>query len=172
MNSDSSSWAPEQSSAPEFVAAWRHVRGLFRAQNADNVRFVWAPAAVDNGVVPIAFVYPGGDFVDAVGMTVFNGGDALPWGGWKSFEELHRDTRSELARLAPDEDVIYASVASTEHGGDKAEWIRSMFRTVRTDPNAVALIWFDHDKETNWRADSSEAALTAVRDEVASARGG
>jgi hypothetical protein len=167
MNSDSSSWAPTSDTAHHFVSAWQRVHSVFDAQGADNVKFVWAPASVETGVVPLASVYPGDRWVDAVGMTVFNGGEALPWGGWRSFDDLRAPARSELERLAPEKDVIYASVASTEHGGDKAEWIRSMFDTVWTDPRAIALIWFDQDKETDWRVDSSEETLAAIRQGVA-----
>ncbi|HEX7095701.1 MAG TPA: glycosyl hydrolase [Acidimicrobiales bacterium] len=168
MNSASSSWGPKHGGeAASFVAAWRRVRSIFREQGADNVRFVWAPAAIEDSVLPIASMYPGSEHVDAVGMTVFNGGSALPWGGWKSFDDLQRDTRIEIARLAPEKDFVVAAVASAEAGGDKALWIRAMFRSVRADPKSVAVIWFDHDKETNWRIDSSEASLHAIREEAA-----
>jgi hypothetical protein len=32
-----------------------------------------------------------------------------------------------------------------------------MFDTVEADDGVAAVIWFDHDKETNWRTDSSPA---------------
>lgn len=172
MNSASSSWAPRSADgAAAFVDAWRHVRSIFRAEGAENVRFVWAPAAIETSTVAIADVYPGDEFVDAVGMTVFNGGTALSWGGWRGFDALQHPTRTALLEIAPEKDIVYAAVASTDAGGDKGYWIRSMFRSVRADPNAVALIWFDHDKETNWRLDSSESSLEAAREELADLEG-
>lgn len=100
-----------------------------------------------------------------------NGGTALSWGGWRGFDALQHPTRTALLEIAPEKDIVYAAVASTDAGGDKGYWIRSMFRSVRADPNAVALIWFDHDKETNWRLDSSESSLEAAREELADLEG-
>lgn len=172
MNSSSSTWAAHSpDDAAAFIDAWRHVRTIFRDEGADNVRFVWVPAAIEHSTIAIADVYPGDEFVDAVGMTVFNGGSALAWGGWQSFDALQHPTRTALLEIAPEKDIVYAAVASTDAGGDKGYWIRSMFRSVRADPNAVALIWFDHDKETNWRLDSSPESLDAVREELAGLEG-
>jgi hypothetical protein len=36
-----------------------------------------------------------------------------------------------------------------------------MFRAVEGDPLVDAVVWFDHDKETNWRTDSSDATQAA-----------
>lgn len=163
MNSESSTWTPREPGSTAFIDAWRHVHDIFTAAGASNVKFVWAPAAIETSAVPLDDVFPGVDYVDAVGMTVFNGGSDLPWGGWRSFDELRWTTRVELERLAPGVDIVYASVGSSEAGGDKAFWIEAMFESVRTDPNSVALIWFDHDKETDWRVESSEASLDAFR---------
>jgi len=52
--------------------------------------------------------------------------------------------------------------ASTELGGDKAAWIAGIIPALKSSyPNIRALVWFDTNKETDWRFDSSTTAKTA-----------
>lgn len=153
--------------AADVVAAWRRVHAIFTAAGASNVTFVWSPASSNPETTPLAQVFPGASAVDVVGFTMFNGGTALDWGGWMSFEQLYTNTRRELAALAPAHPVMLTSVGSTEAGGDKAAWVRSMFSVLNSDPQVAALVWFDHDKETNWRMDSSPSSLAVFAEELA-----
>lgn len=55
---------------PTFISAWIHVWGMFR--DAPNVKFVWAP---DDGMFPkgtAAKLYPGDQYVDAIGDDSYN----------------------------------------------------------------------------------------------------
>ena len=164
-------WVPwgvnEVNSAADVVAAWRHVRSVFTAVGAGNVTFVWSPARSSVETASLAQVFPGTSDVDLIGLTLFNGGSALHWGGWLGFEQLYAHTRSELAEVAPAKPIVLTSVGSTDAGGDKAAWVRSMFSVLRTDPQVTALVWFDHDKETNWRMDSSPSSLAVFAEELA-----
>jgi hypothetical protein len=64
---------------------------------------------------------------------------------------------------------MIAETASAEAGGNKAEWIRSLQNAlVRDFPAVKALLWFEVSKETDWRAESSDASLTALRSLVQS----
>jgi hypothetical protein len=53
-----------------------------------------------------------------------------------------------------------AETASSESGGDKAAWIRAMFATTAF-PRLEAIVWFNEDKETDWRIESSPARCDA-----------
>ena len=53
---------------------------------------------------------------------------------------------------------------SREVGGDKAAWIRDMWATLASWPRVRGIVWFNYAKETDWRIDSSDAALAAYRD--------
>jgi hypothetical protein len=60
---------------------------------------------------------------------------------------------------------MIAEVASTELGGDKAAW---MTQGLLTDlparfPRVHMVIWFDENKETDWRVDSSATSLASYR---------
>jgi len=60
---------------------------------------------------------------------------------------------------------MIAETASTESGGDKAAWITSAFTreiAART-PRVKTVVWFDVNKETDWRVESSNRSLNAYR---------
>jgi hypothetical protein len=56
---------------------------------------------------------------------------------------------------------MLAEISSAEQGGDKARWISDFFRSLRKNPDILAFVWFDYDKEADWRLDSSAAARSA-----------
>jgi mannan endo-1,4-beta-mannosidase len=53
--------------------------------------------------------------------------------------------------------------ASAEIGGDKAVWITDAFQQLASSKYArvVGAYWFNMNKETDWRINSSAAALAA-----------
>jgi hypothetical protein len=61
--------------ASKYIAAWRHVVGIFRSVGATNVRWVWAPGrkAYADGVWKQ--FYPGDGYVDWIGMDYYNKAD-------------------------------------------------------------------------------------------------
>ena len=59
---------------------------------------------------------------------------------------------------------MICEIASAERGGDKAAWIAEMDAQLRGRFSKVrAVVWFDTNKETDWRVDSSAASLRAFR---------
>ena len=71
-----------------YVQAWRRMVRIFRAEQASNVRFVWCPDRPSPNSVNVRWCFPGDAYVSYVGMDGFNGGTALDWGGWLSFEDV------------------------------------------------------------------------------------
>ena len=56
----------------EYVAAYRHIVDLMRAEGVDNVAYVWhSYAAPPYKNYPVADWYPGDDYVDWVAISVF-----------------------------------------------------------------------------------------------------
>jgi mannan endo-1,4-beta-mannosidase len=77
---------------------------------------------------------------------------------------------SEVHSIAPGLPLIVAEVGCAEVGGDKAGWVTDFVRWLAEDGRANGFIWFEHDKETDWRMSSSseaEAAMATVLREVA-----
>jgi hypothetical protein len=56
-------------SATEFVAAWKHMRGIFASEKVTNVIWVWSPSST--GVDPMPY-YPGASQVDWVAFDAYD----------------------------------------------------------------------------------------------------
>jgi beta-mannanase len=147
-----------------YVAAYRHLHDVFDAAGADNVAWVWAPNNVDSaGAPPALDYYPGDEYVDWTGIDGYNWGTSDPDFEWQSFEGVFRDLYDDLHSLG--KPIIVGETASAEEGGSKADWIRGIVPTLREEfPGIRAVVWFDVDKERDWRIRSSDAALDAFRD--------
>lgn len=150
--------------AADYVAAWRHVRGRFTAVGAINVRWVWSPNVAFGGSTAMTDLYPGDAYVDWLGLDGYNWGTSQSWSRWQSFAQAFGASYATITATAR-KPVMIAETASTELGGDKAAWISAAFaHAIPTEfPLVRAVVWFDADKETDWRIDSSEAALAAYR---------
>ena len=151
----------------QYAQAWRHVVSIFRSVGATNVGWVWAPNVSYAGTTPLKGLYPGDSYVDWVGVDGYNGGTALPWGGWLTFSQIFGSTLAELAAVTTTKPVMIAETASTEVGGSKASWITDFFAQLAARPQIKAFVWFNHDKETDWRIQSSESARQAFAAGVA-----
>lgn len=153
-----------------FVAAWRHVVTVFRAERATNVRWVWTPNVDCGGGCPFESFYPGDDWVDWVGLDGYNY-SSISGVPWMSLSQVFGSSYDAMERLTS-KPLMIAETSSAEGGGDKAAWIRDAFENalpVRM-PAVRAVIWFDRVKETDWRIDSSAASLAAYRAAVAAPR--
>jgi hypothetical protein len=74
MNGDWYPWGQgANGNTPEdYVAAYRHVHDVIAATGASNVVWVWSPITViSRPDVPLAPLYPGDDYVDWVGLSVY-----------------------------------------------------------------------------------------------------
>ena len=167
-------WAPWEAfvngnTPADYVAAWRHMVNIFRQQGATNVRWVWCPNVIASDALTFAPFYPGDAYVDWVGLDGYNGGTALLWGGWLSVSQLFGPSYGVLTALTS-KPVMIGETASAEAGGDKAAWITQGLLTdlPAQFPAVRAMVWFDGVKETDWRVNSSPAALAAFRQVAAS----
>jgi beta-mannanase len=103
--------------------------------------------------------YPGDDYVDWTCVDGYNWG-STNGGGWQSFHDVFEDIYATLA--TKNKPILIGEMASTEEGGDKAAWIDAIVPALQNDfPLIKALVWFDIDKETDWRISSSPASEAA-----------
>jgi beta-mannanase len=144
--------------APQYVAAYRHIHDLFVAAGADNVVWAWCPNVTDTpgGNRTTMDYYPGDAYVDWTGVDGYNWG-TTNGGGWQTFQQVFQNIYPLLA--AKKKPIIIGEMASTEVGGDKGKWIDGIIPTLRTNyPLIKAVVWFDINKETDWRISSSPAS--------------
>ena len=155
-------------SSADYVAAWRHIVGIFREEGAANVRWVWSPNRVGNEAVPFETLYPGHGVVDWVALDGYNRSTSAST--WRDFATLFGQSYRALTELT-EKPVMIAETASTEAGGDKAQWIRqALLNDLPAEfPRVKAVVWFHTSKSSgDWRVDTSERSLAAFRDAAAS----
>jgi len=152
--------------AESFIAAWRHIRKLVIQQGAVKVKWVWSPYACFYPPEPISGLeryFPGDNAVDWVALDGYNWGAALKRSGWQGFEEVFSDAYETVSALSR-RPLMIAETACSELGGSKARWIIQALNSLKTRFQRVKiLIWFDINKECDWRIASSPSSLRAFR---------
>jgi hypothetical protein len=143
--------------AGDYVAAWRHVVRVFRQENAHNVKHVWCP-----NVGSFSSLFPGDEWIDYLCLDGYNWGSK--YNNWDSFEEVFDSSYRQIVRLSR-KPIVIGEFAANQAGGDKAAWVRHAFSpdVLRRYPQIRALVWFDENKEVDWRVNSSDSTLSAFR---------
>ncbi|WP_249356549.1 MULTISPECIES: glycosyl hydrolase [unclassified Gordonia (in: high G+C Gram-positive bacteria)] len=150
--------------AAEYRAAWVRMHRIVSAQ-APNVEFVWAPNVLTEGSRDFADCYPGDRFVDHLGLDGYNWGDT-PGHQWQSPEKLFSASVAALRRLSATLPIVLTEVgcAGGADPGQKARWISEFFDVVMGNPDVTGFMWFQTDKERDWRINSSPTSTQAFRD--------
>ncbi len=162
MNSPTSNlWYPWQGHPEKYISAYRKVCELFHKVEAANVKWVFNVNEWDPSL--IRAYYPGKDVVDWLAVDGFNFGNTQDWSIWKPFQEIFRPPYEQLLSLPGNKPIMIGETASTEQGGKKEQWIANAFQTIKAFPQIKAFIWFNINKETNWRIDSCEDSLAAFK---------
>ncbi|HEU4524848.1 MAG TPA: glycosyl hydrolase [Gemmatimonadales bacterium] len=173
MNGDWYPWGfgVSGNTASDLVAAFRHIVSIGRSVGATNVRWVWSPNVGQFHRVTYAAMYPGDDYVDWLGLDGYNWGTSQSWSGWQSMTSVMQSSYDAITALSS-RPLMIGETAASEVGGDKAAWIRTAFLTELPSkmPRIRAVVWFNENKETDWRVNSSSAALNAFKEVASSAR--
>jgi|GEM_PF-2220158 len=156
--------APPNFNKPgEYVPAWNHIYAIFKQANATNVKFVWSPYA-DSSVGAAWYTldtyYPGNNSVNYIGLDGYNFSSFLSTtaqycapttaGGcvtqWKSFKDIFQPSYDVFTQKTNNPFVI-TETASTEKGGNKADWILSAYKeVVSTFPRVTNINWYNAPK--------------------------
>ncbi len=164
-------------SPQSYVAMWRRVVSIFRAEGANNAQWVWAPNIhflnVNNSLrdqnADLAALYPGDNYVDWIGLSVYNDASRR---NWRTFSDLFDGAYRAVTQISS-KPLMIAELGVTEAGApsgtSKAAWIsQTLLRDIPARYPRVKLVnWFCRDKtnmgEANYRFDSSTASLEAFR---------
>jgi len=160
----------------EFIAAWRHVVTYTRQHGARNIRWVFNPTAdTYRPTTQVSRIWPGDEYVDVLGLDGYNWGDDAR-GGWRSFKQIfnrqyHRLTA--LDRRAPvwvcefgSKEPLVDDGAPVDPEHSKASWLADAL-SVRGMSRLEALVYFQADKERDWRVNSSQGALLSFQQGLA-----
>jgi hypothetical protein len=153
--------------AERYRDAYRHVVEIFRDESAGNVAFVFHIDAVrpDSGWNGIEAYYPGDAYVDWLGISVYGTLDP----GVATTQLARRldvsGAYATLTRLSR-RPIAIAQLGTVERArGEKAAWIRSALRSLRSGRYARvrAVVWWSMDGGASTRIDSTPEALEAFR---------
>ncbi|MFH1369204.1 MAG: sugar-binding protein [Elusimicrobiota bacterium] len=172
MNGDWYPWsaAKNKYKAAVYVDMYRHVHDIFKEEGADNVIWLWCPMNADFPTSPwnkCSKYYPGGEYVDWIGMDAYNWGRDLAGGVWIPFSRLVNTRYNEFVQSYPGKPIMLGEFGSGTGGGDKAVWIQEALGAIKKDYPAIkAAVWFNIKKERDWRIQSSTAAVAAFAGEM------
>jgi Glycosyl hydrolase family 26 len=148
--------------AGDYARAWRHVHDVFREAGTPNVKWMWSPNVEVEGSTPLTELWPGSDYVDLIGIDGYNWGTSQPGKRWQTPDEVFAATVNQVRQIT-DKPLIISEVASAEQGGDKAAWIDQFGHFLSANPQIEGFVWFDYNKEADWRVDSSPASRDAFQ---------
>ena len=159
MNAYWYSWGYGHLPAATFVAAWRHIVTLFRAQGARNVTWLWTLQADEPGTGPIASWWPGARYVTWVGI------DGYYYRPAETFFSIFGQTIAQV-RMFTGQPVLLSETAVGPQAGQAAK-IPGLFAGMR-QYGTLGLVWFDiaqHDGiyHQDWHVEDHPAAATAFR---------
>jgi mannan endo-1,4-beta-mannosidase len=169
FNGDWYPWTPTfGTSARAYVEAWRRLHDIFADRGAGNVNWVWAPSAI--GASNFRDWYPGDDYVDVLGIDGYNWGASHRSTRWAAPEELFGDPLDALRAVSADKPILISEVGCAESGGCKADWIARFMQLVVDARDVMGFVWFEHEKETDWRIASTPESAAAMAKALHEAR--
>ncbi len=138
----------------EYIAAFRHVVELFEHEGVSNITWVWnpwSPKSLDTH-------FPGGRYVDWIGLTTLNYGYSSPDMKWSSFDDIYRPIRKKA--MVMKKPIMLAEFGSTDFGGDRAAWLEDALQSISKNYKEIkSVVFFNskHDKNwpTPWRPDDT-----------------
>ncbi|HET6214814.1 MAG TPA: glycosyl hydrolase, partial [Micromonosporaceae bacterium] len=128
-------------SAPDYVAAWRHVRRLFAAEGVRNAAWVWCPTAEGFAAGRAPAYYPGDDAVDWVCVDAYAGAALRPLG-----DLLAPFLTWAAARPKP---ILIGEYGVAVDWGSavRAAWLHDAARVFRANPQIKAVSYFESNPD-------------------------
>jgi mannan endo-1,4-beta-mannosidase len=159
-------WGTASVGPGDFVRAWRRVHDLFGDAGATNVIWVWNPNVV-NPVPEVALqpLYPGDAYVDWIGLSGY-----YTLSGARTFRTLFGPTLAALRGFTRKPVLIAETGAMPGRGKRRA--VADLFAGVASSRNVLGLIWFEYDKEVDWRVGNDPSALAEFARRAADRRFG
>jgi mannan endo-1,4-beta-mannosidase len=156
MNGYWYSWSYQHTSPAVFVAAWRHIVNLFRAEDARNVTWMWTINVIHQPprVQPPRPWWPGEAYVTWVGIDGYYDNPS------STFASLFGPTIAAVRALTPTDPILVSETAVAPAAGQPAK-IADLFAGIRLY-GLLGFVWFDSVHVADWRL-SGRAAIAAFR---------
>jgi mannan endo-1,4-beta-mannosidase len=156
-------WGTNDTTAAQFVAAWRLIHRLFAAADARNVIWVWNPNVINaEPQLKLSEYYPGDAYVNWVGVTGY-------WGatGPDTFDGVYGPTMQEIRGFTAKPFII--AETSVQAGPSAATAAQNLVSGVRQHSDVLGFIWFDYAKAgVDWRLGTRPPVRAAIATGLAS----
>jgi mannan endo-1,4-beta-mannosidase len=159
MNAPTYSWGYGHTPAATFVAAWRHIVTLFRAQGARNVTWLWTINGDRTGTGPVQNWWPGAQYVTWVGI------DGYYYRPSDTFTSVFGTTMDQVRKFTSDPILL----SETAVGPQAHQFLKilDLFDGM-SQYHALGLVWFDKTQDSgvyhqDWRLEDSTPATNAFR---------
>ncbi|GAB3657884.1 hypothetical protein GCM10027589_18190 [Actinocorallia lasiicapitis] len=174
FNGDWYPWGLCKSTRPDSVAcktgyettskiwtdAYKRVHDQFDFYGATNAVWIWSPNINDGRGVDLESYWPGPSYVDWIGPIGY-----FEWNGAGSsrrFGDLFDVTIKEFRKFT-EKPILIPETAAPE-GPNKAAEIGDLWNSVAARSDVVGAVWFNIEKEKDWRLNSDPDAHAAFRD--------
>ncbi len=172
--------AGEADGPERFRDAYRHIVDIMRAEGAKNITWVFH---VDKDDVPdrpwnrLENYYPGDQWIDWIGMSVYGAADPLD-DDTSSFRELMDEIYPRLAELSSEKPIVLLEFGATSGNPrvDQAAWARSALAEITSGrwPRLIGFAWWNDWWEnddnprhnTNMYVDDNQDLTTVFRELV------
>lgn len=155
-----------------YKQLWIYLHTFFAERGVQNLIWIWNPhdKAFPEFAWNHAFAYyPGDEYVDVVGMTGYNTGNYFNGEQWREFNEIYTPLYAEYSQ-AFDKPFIIGEFASASYGGNKAQWIKNMFKDLKNYPRIKVAVWWsgiDRDSDGTpgriYLIDDTQATVEAMK---------
>jgi hypothetical protein len=145
-------------SPADYIKAWDHIRSIFAQEHVTNVSWVWCPTASGFATGQAAAYYPGNNEVDWVCADAYPG-----YGPYRSFANVVAPFLSWASHHRKPIMIGEYGVPTTYGTQQRAEWLWDAARTVQSDPQIKALVYFDADAKRAYSLHVGSPALEAFR---------
>jgi beta-mannanase len=114
--------------------------------------------------------YPGDEYVDLVGLDIYNGAGQES-SVWRSFRKEGIENYFMLTDRLPGKPLLVCETASRERGAGegegqtKAQWIAQLSEALQSDMRAIKLLAWFNEKST-FKINSSPSSKKAYQDHI------
>lgn len=149
--------------------AFQKIVAVFRAAQADNVKWVWGPSCFPGSFAAwndYEDAYPGNGFVDFIGLSGIDCAGSNPQFLPLTFEQIFSQPVRRIKTFAEEKPFIITQVSTLAEGPYRQRWIRSMSSTITTSMSDLkGLVWYLPRGLTGYSTLDKEAFLTLRKSE-------
>ena len=165
--------------------AYRHIIDIFRAENVTNVTWFFHPdiqREPDEEWNSAKYYYPGDDYIDWIGISIYGAQIPTTSEDWVLFSELLENNHQLITEISNQKPfcVLEFGVTDDYPSQSKSDWLNDAFATILDNPyiNFKAInYWHENwenedtgNPETKLRIDSSPGVLDTFRNLISNNR--